>query len=148
MSLIEVLRNSELAEVPKKRVLVIGSNWEDRRIDVTTQLVEFFKENEMSAEVEIVKNAPFIENAILGKFPNGKEEKAVAVLVGQYARQYDPVTNAGSTFNVEQSGLIDDIREICQKYGIFLGRFRRNIGGSFDYWEDGKSPEESKLLNP
>ncbi len=148
MSLIEALRSTELAEVPKKRVLVIGSNWEDRRMDVTTQLIDFFKEKEMSVEVENVRNAPHIENAILGNFPDGKEEKAVAVLVGQHARQYDAITNIGMTLEVEGSGLIEHIREICQKHGIFLGRFRRNIDSSFDFWEDGKSPEESKLLNP
>ncbi len=131
MFLGEMLGIRETCKEERRRVLLIGSRVGDDVWQMTRTLAGFLEEG-LNTEVDCVRDAALIVDAIDGKGDSEGKIQASLVIVGQEARQYYAGRNMIT--NVDGSGLIGCIREECRKRGIPLVRYRRNPYGSYEYY--------------
>lgn len=147
MSFIEQIRGKEGITESKKRIVIIGSNAGDGVWKLAIRLQEHLVETGLnSIKVDAVRNTYDFKDAIEGLTVKGDiEPKAIAVLVGQEARNYGPA--GGITLNIDRKGIMENIRNICGP-NIYIGRFSKNKDGSYDFYPDGQSNNVTPMLPP
>jgi hypothetical protein len=145
--MMDIERFLEKGELEKsiKHIVLIGSNAGDQVYNLSDRFKQFLEERGLTGvQVSYTRYYAAIKNVIDGNLITGeKVPKAIAVLVGQEARHY--VGPFGDTLNVDQDGVMDLVREICGP-DVFIGRYRRNEDGSYDFYMDGDDENAFPLL--
>ena len=106
----------------EKRILVIGSNYEDGVMDLAREINQFLEQkHHPKLKASWIKNHRVIGNAITGVDENGVQitPPASMVLAGHHVRDYDG--DGAQTWEIEP--FINDISNLCQKLEIPLVRF-------------------------
>lgn len=126
-----VIINTELGETPKAQVVIFGESPGVMFIQVSDQITRRYKIDKNKSEIVHLENLSAFENTISKRYGVQKIGNKQAIFVGDTFQQ----RNGGlySTLDIDKSGLINRLREVCSKHDIGLVRFKRNPDGALDF---------------